>query len=69
MFTFKIITPSVKNNETSSLFFTDKSPTERNYEDAKRPNFLSVRCNKNVISKVANLAPPFLKVDSKGGIL
>jgi hypothetical protein len=41
------ITPSVKNNETSSLFFTDKSPTERNYEDAKRPNFLSVRCNIN----------------------
>jgi hypothetical protein len=38
-------TPSVKENETNSFSFTDKSPTERNSGDAKRPNFLSVRCN------------------------
>jgi L-asparagine oxygenase len=42
---FSIITPSVKNNETNSLFFTDKSPTKRNYEDDLRPKFLSCRCN------------------------
>ena len=39
------ITPSVKENETNSFSFTDKSPTERNSGDALRPNFLSVRCN------------------------
>jgi len=40
-----IITPSVKKNETNSLFFTDKSRTKRNYEDDLRPKFLSGRCN------------------------
>ena len=40
------ITPSVKENETNSFSFTDKSPTERNSGDALCPNFLSVRCNK-----------------------
>jgi hypothetical protein len=39
------LTPSVKENETNSFSFTDKSPTERNSGDALRPNFLSVRCN------------------------
>ena len=42
------ITPSVKENETNSFSFTDKSPTERNSRDALRPNFLSVRCNTNI---------------------
>ena len=46
LLTDKHITPSVKKNETNSLFFTDKSPTKRNYEDALRPKFLSGRCNK-----------------------
>jgi chromatin remodeling complex protein RSC6 len=41
------ITPSVKNNETNSLFLTDKSPTKRNYEDDLRPKFLSCQCNNN----------------------
>jgi hypothetical protein len=40
-----LITPSVKENETNSFSFTDKSPTERNSGDALRPNFLSFRCN------------------------
>ena len=40
-----IITPSVKENETNTFSFTDKSPTERNSGDALRPNFISVRCN------------------------
>jgi hypothetical protein len=39
------ITPSVEKNETNSLFFTDKSPTKRNYENTLRPKFLSIRCN------------------------
>ena len=46
------ITPSVKENETNSFSFTDKSPTERNSGDAKRPNFLSVRCNETKIKEL-----------------
>ena len=45
----KNITPSGKKNETNSFSFSDKSPTERNSGHAKRANFLSVRCNVQII--------------------
>ena len=49
--TQQIITPSVKENETNSFSFTDKSPTERNLGGALRPNFLSGRCNINKLKR------------------
>jgi len=49
-----VITPSVKENETNSFSFTDKSPTERNSGDALRPNFLSFRCNIDGFNGCAN---------------
>lgn len=51
------ITPSGKENETDSFSFPDKSPTEKNSEDALGPKIISeLRNNKNkAIMKIENM--------------
>jgi len=42
------VTPTVKKNETSLVFCMDNSPTKDFYEDSKRPENLSGRCNYDI---------------------